>query len=191
MSSARPHIKAVRQHLTFPRMRIARRLRRMAIWQFVLDLIPAAAARIDGIIAARMSSEQLSGIELRFSQSKANSFFERVGMMLPGGRFRGSEYREWGDDAADDVQIHLEDAAIQYVQVRLNVADIRMPLVDGICALARDFSCVFATRGGAIIRPQRELVLRAILRSDAARFVSDPDRFIRELTAAKPETGST
>jgi hypothetical protein len=162
----------------------------MAIWQFVLDLIPASAARIDGVIAARMTPEQRSGIELKFSHSKADSFFECVGMMLPEGRFRDSEYREWGDDAADDVQIHLDDAAIQYVQVRLNVADISMPLIDGVCALARDFSCVFATRSGAIIRPQRAFVLRAIMRSDSARFVSDPERFIRELIAADPEAGS-
>lgn len=171
-------------------MRIARSLRCMAIWQFVLDLIPASAARIDGVIAARLTPEQRSTIEWKFSQSKANSFFERVGVMLPEGPFRSSEYCEWGDDAADDVQIHLEDAAIQYVQVRLNIADVRMPFVDGICALARDFSCVFATHGGAIIQPQREFVLRAIMQSDAARFVSDPDRFIRELTAADPEGGS-
>lgn len=163
----------------------------MAIWQFVLDLIPASAARIDGVIAARLTPEQCSGIELKFSQSEADSFFERVGMMLPEGRFRSSTYCEWGDGAADDAQIHLEDAAIQYVQIRLNIADVRMPFVDDICALTRDFSCVFATQGGAIIRPQREFVLCAIMQSDAARFVSDPGRFIRALTAVDPEAGSS
>lgn len=39
----------------------------MARWQFVLDLIPSSVATVNGVVAARMSRDQLDAIELKFS----------------------------------------------------------------------------------------------------------------------------
>lgn len=159
----------------------------MALWQFVCDLIPSSAARIDGVIAARMHRDQLDCIELSFSPSTITAIFERVRMMLPEKQSWSPNIRIWGDERTDDVQIGVREAAIDDVQFRLNVAKLRMPLVGNICALAREFECVLATRSGAIIRPYSESVVRAITRSDAARFVNDPERYLREAIQKDPE----
>lgn len=159
----------------------------MAVWQFVLDFIPLTHSQVNGVKAARVSPKQLDEIKVMFPPSVAGLFCERVGKLLPEGRFRSEDFREWGCNETDDIQIHLDGLFIEYVQYRLNVANIDVDLLDGVCALTRDFGCVFASREGAVIRPVRDSVLRAALRSDAAKFVSDPDSFFRKLIADDTE----
>ncbi|MCQ1780415.1 hypothetical protein NOJ05_24655 [Neorhizobium galegae] len=153
----------------------------MAAWQFALDLIPSAAAGVDGVVAARMTRGQLDEVELRFSPSVTGAIFERVGMMLPETKSWSPDLRIWGYEEVDDVQIWLRGTEIEHVQFRLNVADPSIPLVEEICSLAREVSCVLATRAGAILRPHPEVVLRAITRSEAARFVKDPEEYLTRL----------
>lgn len=152
----------------------------MAVWQFVIDLIPASSARVAGVTAARMSREQLDEIDLRFSDADAEVLFARLGTLLPEKKSWSASLRIWGDEKTDDIQVGFDGHAIEDVQFRLNVADLCLPLVGGICALARDFDCSLATRDGAIIQPNREAVVRAIMQSRAMQFVRDPQRFLEE-----------
>lgn len=159
----------------------------MALWQFVLDLVPSSAATVDGVVAARMSRDQLDAIELDFSQATIAAIIEGIGVMLPERQSWAPSLRIWGNEKTDDIQIGFHGATIEYAQFRLNVADLSLPLVGGICALARAFDCVFATRSGAIIRPRSEALVRAITQSDAARFMDDPELYLREAIQRDPE----
>lgn len=159
----------------------------MALWQFVFDLIPSSAATINGMVAARMSRDQLDAIELGFSEPAAGAIFERVGMMLPEIRSWGRGLRIYGNEDADDVKISFEGTTIEEVQFRLNVTDLSSALIGDVCAFARELNCVFATRSGAIIRPYSAALVRAITQSDAARFVSDPERYLREIAQRDSE----
>ena len=98
--------------------------------------------------------------------------------------------RVWGDDKADDIQIVGSEMRIEEVQIRLSLADLSLSLVGDICALAREFDCVFATLSGAIVRPYSEALVRTITLSDAARFVGDPDRYLAEAAQRDPEPDS-
>ena len=159
----------------------------MAIWQFVFDLIPSSAATIHGVVAARMSRDQLDAIQLKLSGPTADAMFARVGAILPERQAWAADLRVWGDDQAHDVQIVTSGSMISEVQIRLNVADLSLSLVGDICAFAREFDCVFATRSGAIVRPYSEALFRTITLSDAARFVSEPERFLAEAVQRDPE----
>ncbi|ULR43422.1 hypothetical protein [Rhizobium sp. K102] len=99
----------------------------------------------------------------------------------------GTRPAHLGDEKTDDVQIGFRGTIIEDVQFRLNVGDLSLPLVGRICALARAFDCVFALRSGAIIRPYSEVLVRAITQSDAARFVGEPERYLREAIQRDPE----
>lgn len=152
----------------------------MALWQFVFNLIPSSAATVNGVVAARMSRDQLDAIELNFSPSTVEAIVKRVAMLLPEKQSWASDLRIWGDEKTDDVQIGFRGTTIEDAQFRINVAELSLPLVGGICALARAFDCVLATRNGAIIPPYSETLVRAIRQSDAARFVSNPEDYLRE-----------
>jgi len=154
----------------------------MALWQFVLDLVPASAATVAGMPAARMSREQLDAIAMNFSSAEAEALFAQLEKLLPEKQSWSSRLRIWGDEATDDIQVRLDEQAIEDVRFRLNVGELSLSLVGGICAVARRFSCVLATTDGAIIQPSREAVMRGIMQSRAIHFVRDPEGFLREAT---------
>lgn len=158
----------------------------MAIWQFVFDLVPASAATISGVVAARMSCDQLEAIKLNFSEATSTAFAEGVGAILPEKQSWAPSLRIWGDEKSDDIQIVFDGAAIVEAQFRLDVTNLSMSLVNDFCALARTFDCVFATSAGAIIRPYSEALIRAVMRSDAVGYVTDPERYPREAIKNDP-----
>ena len=159
----------------------------MALWQFVFDLIPSSVATVNGVAAARVSRDKLDSIELVFPEQTINAIVERVGMVLPEKQSWSPHMRIWGDEKSDDVQVGFRGTIIEDVQFRLNAGELSLPLVGRICELARTLNCVFTSRSGAIIRPYSEPLVRAITRSDSARFVGDPERYLREAIQRDPE----
>ena len=159
----------------------------MALWQFAFNLIPSSAAAVNGVAAARMSRDQLDAIQLNFSQQTIDAIFERVDTMLPETQSWAPDLRIWGDVKTDDVHITFQGTAIEYIQFRLNVSNLSLPLVGSICALARETDCVLVTRSGGIIRPHSGALIRAITQSEATRFVSDPEGYLREAVEWDPE----
>lgn len=127
-----------------------------------------------------MSREQLDEIDLGFSNADAEVLFTRLDTLLPERKSWSANLRIWGDEKTDDIQVGFDGQAVENVQFRLNVGDLRLTLVGGICDLARHFDCILATRDGAIIQPNRETVVRTILQSQAMQFVRDPQRFLDE-----------
>ena len=152
----------------------------MAVWQFVINLIPASAARIAGVDAARMSRAQLDDVVLALPIAEADGLFAKLDMLLPEKPRPYTGLRVWGDEPSDDIQVSFDDEFIEEIQVRFDAADISLPLIGGVCDVARHFDCVFATPEGAIIQPSREAVVRTVLQSDAAHFVKDPQGFIEK-----------
>jgi hypothetical protein len=108
----------------------------MAIWQFVLDLVPASAANVGGVAAARMSREQLDAIAVNFSSADTEALFAQLATLLPEKPSWSPRLRIWGDEKTDDIQIGLNGQAIEDVRFRLNVGELSLPLIGGICALA-------------------------------------------------------
>ncbi|KHS49371.1 MAG: hypothetical protein A2792_15810 [Sphingomonadales bacterium RIFCSPHIGHO2_01_FULL_65_20] len=150
----------------------------MAVWQFVINLIPASAARIAGVDAARMSRTQLEEAVLALPIAEADVLFTKLDALLPEKPRSYTGLRVWGDEPNDDIQVSFDEQYIEEIQVRFDVADISLPLIGGVCELAQYFDCVFATPEGAMIQPSREAVIRTVLQSDAAHFVQDPPGFI-------------
>ena len=127
-----------------------------------------------------MSREQLDEIDLDFSNADAEVLFARLDTLLPEKKSWSASLRIWGDEKTDDIQVGFDGNTIDDIQFRLNVADLCLPLVGGICSLARHFDCILATRDGAIIQPNREAVVRTIIQSRAMQFVRDPHCFLKE-----------
>lgn len=151
----------------------------MALWQFTLDLIPISAARVNGINEIHMSREQLGEIELGITVEQMPDLFKKLGELLPEKKAWSRDLRIWGDEKSHDVQIWFEGARIEAFQLRLDVANPSSLLVKGMCRLACDLECIFATRDGKIIQPSVEEIVKAMMRSSATRFVRDPQGYIK------------
>lgn len=152
----------------------------MALWQFVLDLLPASAASVDGMPAARLSREQLDAVDLDLSSGDQAALLVGLETLLPEKESWSERLRIWGDENTDDIQVFMDGEVIEAVQFRLDVSNLSLALVGGISTLARRFNCVLASRDGAIIQPTREAVIRMVLGSPAMRFVNDSRGYLEE-----------
>ena len=152
----------------------------MAAWQFVMDLVPISAANVAGVTAARMSRDQLDEIRLNFSTSQTELLLSRLESLLPEKKSWSASLRIWGDEKTDDIQVGLDGEIIEDVRFRLNVANLCLSLVGGICSLAHDLDCRLVAVDGGIIKPSHEAVVRAVMQSRAMQFVQDPEGFLKE-----------
>lgn len=153
----------------------------MAVWQFPLDLVSAQAARVQGLETIRLEPEQLDRITLRLSSNEETELFEMLGKLMPERKGWTNEVRFYGDEKTNDAHVSFEDTSVGHVQFRLDANDLSLPLIGGICAIARRFDCVLVARaGGAVIQPRCEAILREVLQSGAARFVRDPEGYLAE-----------
>lgn len=136
-----------------------------------------------------MSRQQLDELSLAFSNADAKILFARFDMLLLEKKSWSNGLRIWGDEQTDDIQVGFDGQQIEDIRFRLNVADLSLPLIGGICDLARQFDCLLATPDGAIIQPSREAVARVIMQSRAMQYVRDPKRFLEEAIRLDREGG--
>src|SRR3954467_9065219 len=116
----------------------------MALWQFVLEAIPASEARIEGVAAIRLTREQLDKRMTMLPRIDEPILFAKLEELLPEKASWSARRRIWGDEQTDDVQIRFAEDGIEFVQVRFDVSNLSLPLIGGICEIARQFDWVFA-----------------------------------------------
>src|SRR5690349_12950970 len=103
----------------------------MALWQFTLDLIPASAARVDGVDAIRLAREQRDASKLNIPTDELNRLFAALSSLLPEKQSWAPALRIWGDEKTDDVQVWFDGSDIVSVQTRLDARDLSLSLVGG------------------------------------------------------------
>ncbi len=111
----------------------------MALWQFELDLIPAASAKIDGIDVINLNTEQRDKVRLGLSANDQTKLFSELHKILPEKESWADDLRIWGNEKTDDVQIWFDGEEIEFLSIRLSSAHQSSALIDQICTLARMF----------------------------------------------------
>lgn len=159
----------------------------MALWQFALDAFPAVKANVDGIDAIYLSRDMLDAMDLTLGPTQQLALFSALGLLLPEKRPWSDELRIWGDEKADDITVFLDGQRIEGIQFRLEVSNLSIALIGGICALAREFGWLFASRRGEVIQPTPEAILRAVTQSPASKFVRDPRGYLEQAITVDDE----
>jgi hypothetical protein len=162
----------------------------MALWQFALNPIPAAAAKICGIEAVCINRDVLNEGCLDLPQSQQPVLFDTLAALLPEQPAWGEGMRVWGSTKGNDIQVFFDGPRVESVEFRLDVSRLSIPLVDGICAPARKFGWVFVSETSAVLQPTREAVLRAVEHSHAQKFVRDPEATLRQIHPVSPGSSS-
>jgi hypothetical protein len=161
----------------------------MALWQFSFSPIPAAKANIGGVDVIYLGPEALDGIDLDLSPNDLEPLFSAFDALLPEKRSWSDSLRIWGDEKAHDIQVSFDGTRVECIEFRLDVSKPSVALVNGICALARQFGWVLVSRTGAVIQPTPEAVARVIIQSPASKYVSDPQAYLAQAT--RPDGGRT
>lgn len=161
----------------------------MALWQFKFYLVSAADARVDGVDAISLSREQAEGAKLRLNPDEQQHFLKDLSGLLPEKASWDAALRIWGDEKTDDIQIWFDGDAIAEAQVRLDMREPAIRLMDALCRLANRYDCVFLTDERLVIRPSTDILGRSSQRSAASDFARDPAGFLARapLVPIKPE----
>ncbi|HEU0097338.1 MAG TPA: hypothetical protein VFQ67_01055 [Allosphingosinicella sp.] len=151
----------------------------MALWQFEFEPVPASRATARGAPAIHLARDILDGIELDLRPDEQQRLFDEFDGLLPEMPAWAAQMRRWGDEKRDDIQVYLESDRIVGLRIRLDVSNISMPLVGGICRVARSFDWVFASAQGTVFPATLDAVVRAAAQSRASQFVADPAAYLQ------------
>jgi hypothetical protein len=150
----------------------------MALWQFSLTFLSSCHAKYRNLDAIRLPTEQLEGLPLGLTARDAERLAAGFSILLPEREPWAAGMRVWGDASSDDVQVFFDaDGSVAVAFARFDAFRMSIPVIEGVCSLARGVDCVFVTDDGAIIRPRNENVIRALIRSPAMVFAQDPQHF--------------
>ena len=158
----------------------------MAIWQFDIALIPAAALEANPEIIDDSVSE--AGLETGAWWSYAKLPAELEGVLdavLPIGKSWSADLEMRGTEDGDRIDVYRNDGAIESIEIRIDVRELDSAFLEHVCELTRRLRCkLYAFESREALEPDLFTLSQAIRRSNAARFVSDPERFFAELAGA-------
>jgi hypothetical protein len=98
----------------------------------------------------------------------------------------------WGHKHGDDAYVCYVDenkSRIEQISFRIDARTISAELVRQICALTARLGCVLMNSEYEILAPDESMVLTAIARSTAKKFVDDPVSTLQSLDPTKIQKG--
>lgn len=159
----------------------------MATYQFIIELIPEI-----------WIENKKNPVELLFDQDSYDSSVawknitlkyeleSLLSIILPRGKSWHKDLYVWGNEENSDIQVWLRDGNINSIMIRLDlrndIENLKLQIVD----LAKRLNCeLFFPHSRQIVDPDITLLNKAILNSNAEKFVNDPERFLDELEKNK------
>ena len=161
----------------------------MAIWQYRLILIPEEILISKyGVLPLAIPMELAEEFGWWSDHQPPAAFEQQIDLILPRMDSWSACQRMWGRKHGDDAHVLYADEnmnKVEEIAFRIDASAISPELVRRICVLARQLRCVLITAEYEILVPDESMVLTAINRSTAKRFVDDPESTLRSLDHAK------
>lgn len=155
----------------------------MAAWQFDFHLIPRdSAVHAGSEVPAQFQESQSRDVNWwAGSSALVPEMRKRFSSLLPQAASWSDRIEKWGDDDGDRIDLVRDEAGIVDVFVRIDVRQLSKPFIGGLITVCRSLDCVLFTEQQEVIASEEAVLLRAISKSEAARFVDDPRDFLDNL----------
>jgi hypothetical protein len=157
----------------------------MAVWQFLVGLIPRVWAERDGNGPEMLYDEEGcndSSIIWEKNRPAAN-LVDLISQVLPPTESWDDSLRIWGDLRRSDIQVSVEGKNVESVMVRIDTRGDTSEMCSKIVDLARGLDCcLFLPAARLIIEPEVALLRAALCDSRAAHFSEKPTEFIERLS---------
>ncbi|WP_039033180.1 hypothetical protein [Shewanella sp. ECSMB14102] len=156
----------------------------MATWQFLVVLIPASWAEENSYSSSALYDEEGYDTECAWNGRQPESDFkDTLGEVLPPSKSWHEELLTWGNEKEHDIQVWYENETIDGIHIRLDLNQNLNEIIIKVVKAAHALNC-------ALFFPELKLVAEAnvfemknaIKNSNAAKFVSNPQEFINELS---------
>ncbi|KQV44886.1 hypothetical protein ASD07_20305 [Duganella sp. Root336D2] len=157
----------------------------MAIWQFLVALIPRQWAERDGNSPEMLyDGEGYNDTSSAWQNNQPNvNLAELISGILPPAESWSDSLRIWGDERRSDIQVGYEGDNVESVMVRIDAREDTAHLCSRVIELASVLDCVlFFPAERAIIALDLAALSGAVQKSRAARFAAAPHEFIEQLS---------
>ncbi len=156
----------------------------MAIWQFTVVFIPTSWAEDNSCNSSLLYAEEGYDAERAWKRRQPMSGFQDVlTKILPSSKSWHDDLLTWGDTKEHDIQVWYEDEIIDGIHIRLDLNRSLDVIVVNVIEAAKDLDCaLFFPEFKAIVEANEFELRNAIKKSNAAKFVNNPQEFLNEIS---------
>jgi hypothetical protein len=154
----------------------------MALWQYDIHLLPKQRVhQLLGSIPHQLDRETLDSANWWNSVATVEDCESTLSRFTQRRQTWDSTLSAWGSEDGNRIDLYLVDGAVAECFARLDVRSFDEDFLEGVLGFARRFDCLLVTPRLTLINPTQEALWQELRRSDAWRYVEDPESFLRSL----------
>ena len=156
----------------------------MAIWQFVVELIPREWVERDGNFPETLyDSDGCHDMSAAWKNNQpATNLAELFSKVLPRAESWSNSSKIWSDQSRNDIQVGYDGDNVEFVKARIDTREETSPMCAKIVDLALALDCsLFFPAARSVIAADMAVFCTAVQNSSAARFSAAPREFIEQL----------
>lgn len=157
----------------------------MAIWQFVVGLVPRTWIERDGNAPNMLYDDDGChdmSTAWKYNQPAVN-LAELISRVLPPAKSWCDSLRIWGDLSGNDIQVGYEGDGVESLTARIDTREDTSNICAKIVELARALDCyLFFPSTHAVTAANVAVLSAALQNSRAARYSAAPYEFIERLS---------
>lgn len=164
----------------------------MAIWQFVVGLIPRTWVERDGNVPEMLYDDDgYHDMSIAWENNQPDvNLSELISSVLPPTESWCDSLKIWGDLSRNDFQVGYEGDNVESVKARIDTREGTSHVCAKIVELARALDCcLFFPATRAITVADVAVLSAAVQNSRAARYSAAPREFIEQLSRTSDSEG--
>jgi hypothetical protein len=156
----------------------------MAVWQFSVVFLPDSWAKKNNYDSASLYDEEGYDTECAWQENQPDSSFKtELSKILPESKSWHQDLMFWGNTQEHDIQVWYENSKVEGIHVRLDVNQGIKDILVKVIRAANTLDCVLFFPEFRQIAQANEFELKSALKnSNAAKYVSDPQGFLNEIS---------
>ncbi|MFN3769324.1 MAG: hypothetical protein ACK4TD_13210 [Ectopseudomonas guguanensis] len=155
----------------------------MAAWQIPIEFVPAKWAEENNFEVEPLYGEDGFDTTCAWVENQPTKDLDAIfSSILPKANSWSENLSLWGNDKVHDISVWHEEGKIFSIGFRIDLRENITSVTSALCKAATTLNCVLFIPGQkAILNPNIFELKQHILKSNAAKFVSDPEVFLNEL----------
>jgi hypothetical protein len=156
----------------------------MATWQFSVVLVPTSWAEEHNYCSSALYDEEGYDTEFAWKGRQPEVGFKALlGEVLPPSKSWHEELLSWGNEKEHDIQVWVENEAIDGINFRLDLTQDLNEIIVKVVRAAKSLNCaLFFPEFRSVVEANEFELKNAIKKSNAAKFVSNPQEFLNEIS---------
>ena len=154
----------------------------MAAWQIPIEFVPAKWAEEHNFEVELLYGEDGFDTTCAWVDNQPTKDLDAIlSSILPKADSWSEKLSLWGNEKTHDISVWHEDGDILSIGFRIDLRENITNIMSTLCKAAITLNCVLFIPGQkAMLNPNVFELKQYILKSNAAKFVKDPESFLKE-----------